>query len=387
MPSATASKIGNVAQVAHGRLVCPPRRRHHFAVLVPERGGFVVHSRWLRSCRIHGRVHVAPLQRLEQGLGGRGRRHGARQDLRTRHARAVKLFIQVVPRRDNLAIERDAGVQSLGQTVRVDGSRGVAAVQAPVSFQSPPQRSHRHAHVGAELHRGRVAEEQRHGGVRHQQKDVVRDLGTNQSAPRETRRADRARGAPPALRQARRHEARAEFDARQAETALDDRQDGHALGLFQEHGRYADAVQVAEIGGDGAALFFALLDFRVDRKVVVAVVRIVVVVLQHGPTALGLRQEIVERVGRLADLVSQRKGQRTVEEAARIGGVNVVEAHAVTVVAAELLLEGLQLGVAGAADAQGFAGQLKALLEALAVEELLLLLFGGGADITGACFD
>eukprot|EP00550_Attheya_septentrionalis_P010650 CAMPEP_0198299216 /NCGR_PEP_ID=MMETSP1449-20131203/43903_1 /TAXON_ID=420275 /ORGANISM="Attheya septentrionalis, Strain CCMP2084" /LENGTH=70 /DNA_ID=CAMNT_0044000703 /DNA_START=45 /DNA_END=254 /DNA_ORIENTATION=- len=68
--------------------------------------------------------------------------------------------------------------------------------------------------------------------------------------------------------------------------------------------------------------------------------------MDKGSHFAGHGQQVVERVCRLSDLVSQGEGDGTVKEATQVGGVHTVVAHGVRVAGPQLLLHALQLMVA-----------------------------------------
>lgn len=191
------------------------------------------------------------VQGLSRGWGG----DGPGQNLPGGHRPTVKGFVDARSGHNDFPIEGYARVQTLGQTVRVNGCRSggrwtvvvIVVVLAqhtdtPVAFDGPTQRSDGNANVRPQLYRCGVAVEEGDGGIGHEQKDVIRNLRPDQCPPRHTRRTDGTRCTPAKVVvvvgvvggwQSCHDETGSELDTGQSEAPLDDRQNGHTLGLCQ----------------------------------------------------------------------------------------------------------------------------------------------------------
>mmetsp|Transcript_25033 Transcript_25033/g.54200 ORF Transcript_25033/g.54200 Transcript_25033/m.54200 type:complete len:311 (+) Transcript_25033:427-1359(+) len=299
-------------------------------------------------------------------------------------------------RHDDLPINRKSCVKTLGEAVGIDWCHGKApraggTGSAKVRLGSTAKRSDGNAYVGPKLEAAIVGREQINRVVIHQKENMIRYLGADKGSACNTSHPNRGRRTPPsAIAQPCHDKSRPKLHPHEAEPTLYDRHDRQSLGLLHQPSRYPHPVQIAEVTTHGRAGVAALLGgFR--RRYCVRIAadaantptaaaakgkRIATQTLgryRQSTKSLGEREEIVERVRRLANFVTQRKGQRTVEQAAEIGGVDGIEPHGVGVRQAELLLDGLEGGMARIANPQRFSGQLGPFFQSPAVEEGVVL--------------
>mmetsp|Transcript_8078 Transcript_8078/g.12497 ORF Transcript_8078/g.12497 Transcript_8078/m.12497 type:complete len:285 (+) Transcript_8078:238-1092(+) len=183
---------------------------------------------------------------------------GSVQDIAGMNLLSIKLFVDPMANANNLAIERNSSIQTLAETICINGC-GTALSQTQIGFECSAEWTNRYSQIGT---KSKVSPFSKHGidrRIRHEQEYVICNLCSNKSSPRQSSRSN-GTGCSPRVSTTSHNQSGSNFDTKSHST-LETRHDGDTLGFFQETSGNVNSIHVTKGRRESSTLFLAGLRF------------------------------------------------------------------------------------------------------------------------------